>query len=211
MTYLSTKRLSVLSAMLVSKAATVALMSPESPKSTGVRLPMCLGVPVDLDFLHFLAREELRKGEFGTEHQQEVGFVNGAIGSAVTEQTGHTDRVRIVMLQPLFAAERIADRRFQFSRQLDNLVAGVPATIPPEDRHVFASSIIFVSLLRSASEGRYYGGAGICDAEGRADASADATSPGIEITAGPLLSDGSGESRWVTIGRTCSGLTRRPT
>jgi hypothetical protein len=31
--------------------------------------------------------------------------MNGAIGSAVTEQAGHANRIGIVMFQPLLAAE----------------------------------------------------------------------------------------------------------
>ncbi len=61
--------------------------------------------------------------------------MNGAVGSAVTEQAGHANGIGIVMFQPLLAAERIADRRLQSARQLDHLIAGIPAAIAAEDRY----------------------------------------------------------------------------
>ena len=46
-------------------------------------------------------------------------------------------RIGIVMFQPLLAAERIADRRLQSARQLDHLIAGIPAAIAAEDCYRF--------------------------------------------------------------------------
>ena len=69
------------------------------------------GILIDLDFLHLIAREEFGEGEVSTEHQQKVGVMNGAVGSAITEETRHADGVGIVMFEPLLAAEGIADGR----------------------------------------------------------------------------------------------------
>src|SRR6202021_463729 len=64
----------------------------DEPEINGRPAPDVLGILVDLDFLHAFAREELREGEVSAKHQQEVGLLNGAVGSAVNKQDGHTDR-----------------------------------------------------------------------------------------------------------------------
>src|SRR5712692_3806938 len=74
--------------------------------------PNMLRVLVNLDFFHFVAGEELREWKVCAEEQQEFGLINRAVGSAVTDQACHTDSVRIGVLQPLLAAERISDWRF---------------------------------------------------------------------------------------------------
>ena len=101
---------------LLSKAATVALMSPTSPRSTAVRRPMCLGFLSIWTFFTLIAGKELREGKVRAEQQQEFGVMNGAVGSAVTEQAGHANGIGIVVFQPLLAAERIADRRLESCR-----------------------------------------------------------------------------------------------
>ena len=58
-----------------------------------------------------------------------------AVGAAVAEEPGHTHGIRIVMFQPLLAAERIAHRRTQSVRQLDHFFACIPASIAAENRH----------------------------------------------------------------------------
>ena len=145
------------------------------------------GIFVDLDFLHAIAGEELGEGEVRAEQQQKVGLMNGVIGSAVTEQAGHADGVGIVMFQPLLAAERIADRRLQSVRQLEHLLAGIPAPIAAEDRH----RLRIVDHLRELIEvrvGRAEDGRGreLLISGDWSAASADATSPGMEITVGPF-------------------------
>src|ERR1035441_10827548 len=47
---------------------------------------------INLDFLHAMTREELREGKVSAEEQQEIGLMNSAVGSAVTEQAGHANR-----------------------------------------------------------------------------------------------------------------------
>ena len=82
---------------------------------------------------------------------------------------------------------------------------------PPKIATFFAASIIPASLSRSASAGRNTGGAGIVISwEESSGAFADAMSPGIEITVGPL-STTAVRIAVVTTARTCSGLTTRPT
>ena len=69
--------------------------------------------------------------------------MNCAIGSAVTGQGSHADGIRIVVFQPLFAAERIADRRLQPARQLDPPHCGhLCSHRPRRIATVFAPSII---------------------------------------------------------------------
>jgi hypothetical protein len=83
----------------------------DEPKIHGGPAADVFGIFVDLDFLHATAGEELREGEVRAEQEQEFGVMNGAIGSAVTEQAGQANGIGIVMFEPLLAAERIADRR----------------------------------------------------------------------------------------------------
>ncbi len=63
--------------------------------------------------------------------------MNSAVGSTVTEQAGHANGIRIVVFQPLLAAERITNRRLQSVRQFNHFVAGIPAAIASEDRYRF--------------------------------------------------------------------------
>ena len=106
--------------------------------------------------------------------------MNGVIGSAVTEQTRHANRIGIVMFQPLLAAERIADRRLQFSRQLDHLIAGIPTPIAAEDRYRFRVVDHRRKLIEICIGGAKNRRAGNGDfAVSDRATSADATSPGI--------------------------------
>src|ERR1700733_8242600 len=60
---------------------------------------------INLNFLHLIAGEKLRERKVGAEHQHEVGIMNCAMSSAVAEQPRHPNRIRIVVFQPLLAAE----------------------------------------------------------------------------------------------------------
>src|SRR5271156_6922388 len=75
-----------------------------------------LRVLVDLDLLDLVAGKKFRERKVGAEQQQQIGIVNGLVCSAVTEQPGHPDRVGIIMLEPLLAAKRVANRRLQRGR-----------------------------------------------------------------------------------------------
>jgi len=60
------------------------------------------GVPVDLDGLHLLMRQEFGEGEVGAEHQQHVGVVDRAVAAAVAEQAVMPTPARwVVVLEPL--------------------------------------------------------------------------------------------------------------
>ena len=80
---------------------------------------------------------------------------------------------------------------------------------PPKIAIVFASSIIFASLLRFSSDGRKTGGREMVFTQTVESTSAAATSPGIEMTVGPF-SMTAVVIAVLTIGRTCLGLTMRP-
>src|SRR5713226_2384028 len=133
--------------MLVEKVA-VSLVTDARKQGGGGRLDVAdkakvngrpaadvFGVLVDLDFLYTVAGKEFGERKVSAQQQHKIGFVNGAIRSAIAEKAGHPNRIGIVILQPLLAAERIADRRPQFGRQLEDLVAGVPAAIAPKNRY----------------------------------------------------------------------------
>src|SRR5260370_11597045 len=91
-------------------------------KINGRGAPNMLRVLVNLDFFHLVAGEELREWKICAEHQQEFGLVDCAIGSAVTDQACHANRVGIVVLQPLLAAEGIPDSRFLSLRAFSHLI-----------------------------------------------------------------------------------------
>jgi hypothetical protein len=52
-------------------------------------------VPVDLNGLHVLLRQELAVREVRTEHQQDVGSVERRVGVPVVEQSRHPDGRRV--------------------------------------------------------------------------------------------------------------------
>ena len=53
---------------------------------------------LEIELRAAVARKEFGKRKVGAEQQQEVGLMNGVVGSAIPEQAGHADRVWIVML-----------------------------------------------------------------------------------------------------------------
>lgn len=71
-----------------------------------------IGPAIDLHLLYAVGRQKLRKRKIRPQQQQELGFVNGAVGAAVSEKARHSHRVGILTLQPLLAAKRIADGCF---------------------------------------------------------------------------------------------------
>jgi hypothetical protein len=50
---------------------------------------------VDLDFLHTFAGEEFREGKIRAEQEEEFGFINRAIGSAVTTPALRLDIINL--------------------------------------------------------------------------------------------------------------------
>ena len=72
---------------------------------------MCLGFLSIWTFFTLSPGRNSENGKSVPEQQKQIGVVNRAVGSAVTEQAGHADGIGIVMFQPLLAAEGIADRR----------------------------------------------------------------------------------------------------
>ena len=98
--------------------------------------PDVLRVLIDLDLLNFVAGKKFRKRKVGAEHQQQIGFVNRLVCSAVAEQPGHPDGIGIVMLEPLLAAKRKSDRSLQHGRELQYLGARIAASVAAENRHL---------------------------------------------------------------------------
>ena len=81
------------------------------------------GIRVDLTDHDLLGvRQELRVGEVGADEQQQVRVMDARVGGAVAEQTRHADVVRVVVLDPLLAPERVADGSLEQFGERDDLV-----------------------------------------------------------------------------------------
>src|ERR1700674_5009127 len=59
------------------------------------------------------------------------------VRSPITDQPGHANGIRIVMLQPLLTAEGIADGGLQLAREFNHFIATFSATVPTKDGHRF--------------------------------------------------------------------------
>ena len=78
--------------------------------------------------------QEVVIGKVGAEQDQQVGLVDGLVAGAVAEQPAHADVVGVVVLDPLLAAERVADGRKQPAGELHHLVVGVAHSRAGEQR-----------------------------------------------------------------------------
>ena len=92
--------------------------------------------PVDLNLFYALHRQEIGIRKIGSQHQQQIGIVNGLVSSAISQQAVHSHRIRVIMLDPLLAAKRIAHGRLKRSRQIQHFLSRVAATLTRKNRHV---------------------------------------------------------------------------
>src|SRR6202041_3139481 len=89
---------------------------------------------VDLsDFCMLRIKRPIRK--ICTEHQQGVAILHGRIARRKADEAGHSDVVRVVVLDELLAPKSMHDGRLQFSRQLDDLAMSAGASCSAEQRH----------------------------------------------------------------------------
>src|ERR1700733_1587814 len=92
-----------------------------------------LRININLDLFHVAVWQKLGKRKICPQQQQNIGTVNRIVRSAVSEQSGHTGGVRIIVLEPLLAAKGVADGSFQFFGESQDFVARVPEAYAPED------------------------------------------------------------------------------
>lgn len=83
------------------------------------------GPHVDLDDLHVVGEEGVVR-EVGAEQDQQVALVGGLVGGAVAEQPAHPDVVRVVVLDPLLAAQGVPDRGLDLPGELHDLGVRAP-------------------------------------------------------------------------------------
>jgi len=133
----------------------VALTSPTSPRSTAVRRPMCLGFLSIWTFFTW-RREGILRRENRTQQQKKVG--SWIAPYARRNPAGRSCQPHWDCHVPAIAC------RGTYSRQCLQLSASWITSwraslqpSPPKIATVFASLIIFASLVRSASEGRTTG------------------------------------------------------
>jgi hypothetical protein len=88
-----------------------------------------------LDGLDLLLGQKVTEREIGSEHEQDIGVVDGIPASSVSEEPGHPDGVRIVMFEPLFALQRETHRRLQLQSELPGFRLRVAAPVPAENRN----------------------------------------------------------------------------
>src|SRR5580704_3046423 len=96
-----------------------------------------LRVLVNLNLFHLGAGKKFGERKISAQQEQKVGFINCVVRSPVTDQPGHANGVRIIMLQPLLPAEGIADRGLKLGRQFNHFVAAFSATVAAKDRYRF--------------------------------------------------------------------------
>ena len=68
-----------------------------------------------------LSGKERVVGEVGAQQHQQVRFLRRLVVRTVTEQSAHPDVVRVVILDPLLAAQRVTDRALQLAGELHDL------------------------------------------------------------------------------------------
>jgi hypothetical protein len=94
-----------------------------------------LGPDVDLGDLGG-RRHEALVGEVRAEQEQHVALVHRLVSSAPAEQPGHPHAVGVVMLDPLLAAEAVADGRLELLGQGHHLVVRAGAADAAEERYL---------------------------------------------------------------------------
>jgi hypothetical protein len=90
-------------------------------------------IAVNLHFFHLVVRQELGGRKIRAEHEKTVRAVNGFVCSAVADETGHARSMRVVMFEPLLAAEGVSDGGFHCVGQGQYFVVRVAAAIAAED------------------------------------------------------------------------------
>src|SRR5713101_7962921 len=146
---------------------------------------------VDLDDGRVRGKELLVR-EVRSDHQQEVTVHHGVIARGESEQSGHADVERIVVLDELFPAHGVHDGGVQLAREQDQLGMGPRTARSPQDSDL---------LRRIESLGE---GGGKCRRGCCSTASRKAMSPGRAITDTPRRE----RAVWMAISRIrgiCSG------
>src|SRR5215469_4881668 len=82
-------------------------------------------------------RKELLVREIGSNHQQDFASHHGVIPGGVSEQAGHADIKRIVVLDKLFPAQGVHDRRLQLARERNQHLMSPGAACSAQDRYFF--------------------------------------------------------------------------
>src|SRR5580693_7597798 len=81
---------------------------------------------------------ELRIGKVGAQHQQYVGLFDRLVPGREAQQASHADVVGVVVLDVLFAAECVHDRRLQGAGQAYQLIVRTGDTGATQDRNPLA-------------------------------------------------------------------------
>ena len=80
-----------------------------------------LAAQIDLDHLSLIGQERTI-GEVGAQHEQRVAVLHGPVAGGETEQAGHADIERVVVLDELLATQGVDDRGAQLIGQRDHLI-----------------------------------------------------------------------------------------
>jgi len=88
---------------------------------------------VDLDNGRVLGKKLLIR-EIGADHEQSVAVHHRKVTGGKSEQAGHTDIERIVVLDKLLPAQCVDDRCIQFAGERDQLSTRTRTTRPGKDR-----------------------------------------------------------------------------
>ena len=91
---------------------------------------------VNVDLRSGRRRQEVGVGEVGTDQDQEVSIVECCSTCTVTEEAGHTDVIRVVVVQNFLTGVRVADRRLNLLRDGEELIASTGATDTAEHCHL---------------------------------------------------------------------------
>ena len=91
---------------------------------------------VHVDLRGGCRRQEVGVGEVGTDQDQKVSVVECCSTCTVTEEAGHTDVIRVVVVQNFLAGVRVPDRRLNLLRNGEELIAGTGTTDTAEHRHL---------------------------------------------------------------------------
>ena len=82
-------------------------------------------------------RKKLLVGKVGSDHQERVAIHHRAITGGKSEQTGHADIERIIIFDEFFPAQRVYDRRVQFSGDGDEFRMRAGTTGAGQDGYLF--------------------------------------------------------------------------
>lgn len=163
------------------------------------------GADVHLDDLHVVGQEGVVR-EVRAEQDQQIALVRGLVGGAVAEQPAHADVVRIVVLDPLLAAQGVPDGRLDPARELHDLGVGPGGATAAEQGDLVGlvdQPDQLLDLPVAGAYGRPRGHERVLDAllRGREEA----MSPGSATTPTPLRPMACWIALWSTRG-ICCGL-----